>query len=74
MVGGKVIGIARRNDGTSLLHVQGTGQEVNDHCSVRCSDPQGVANLKDGVWWQAGKVFVTANAVTHTLKKIGYSH
>lgn len=64
MVGGVVIGVARGKENT-LVHVQGTGSEKNDTCSVRCverriADGSPVAiRPGDKIWWQCGEVMWT---------------
>jgi hypothetical protein len=84
MVGGRVIGTARKGDGTTLLHVQDTNQG-GDTCAVRVG---GVRHVEvrpgDEVWWQCGKVMWTPAATRHgkrqgvdfdiVLQKVGYSH
>ena len=77
MIGGKVIGIARRK-GETLLHVQ----DGKDTCSVWCVEPgskmrmhYGQIELGDSVWWQCGKVYWTSAHYSDVpLLKIAYSH
>jgi hypothetical protein len=88
MVGGKVIGIARTDEDT-LLHVQGTGGESHDTCSVRCKEESLhgnspiVISVGDSVWWQGRLLMWTPE---HSLRlrpgkdcdvklpRVGYSH
>ena len=57
MVGGKVIGIARRGDEV-LLHVA----DGQDSCAVRCKERRKDTGesisiaVGDSVWWQSGEV------------------
>jgi len=90
MVGGKVVGIARR-EGSTLLHVQDT--RSTSQCSVRVvekcrsNDQEVHVQLGDSVWWQSDLVMWTPKGVPHNsdpsgcgtrwdiaLPKIGYSH
>lgn len=88
MVGGKVIGIVRRLDGVTMLHVR---DECNtDRCCVNCrerriksGEPVQIG-LGDSVWWQSGLVMWTPHPVRNPgrcgidfdiqLPKVGYSH
>lgn len=78
MVGGKVIGISRK-DGEALLTVEDVITErTADNCAVRCIERQaGEIGIGDSVWWQSGKVYWTPKSRTETdvpLEKVGYSH
>src|SRR5262245_48503584 len=73
MVGGIVIGLAHRHDGTTLIHVQGTRGEKGSTCSVRCRGKSRTEIcLGDQVWWQCGSVYWTPNEPASVF--IGFQH
>ena len=65
MVGGKIIGLARKKDET-LVHVQDTRYSRNDMCSIRVVerrlDNGKPVELKvgDSIWWQSGEAMWTS--------------
>lgn len=82
MVGGKVIGLARRAEST-LVHVQGIGGESRQSLSVRCEERRCdngrrvAIETGDDIWWQSGKCYWTPKQRIErdiSLPKIGYSH
>lgn len=88
MIGGKVVGVSRGENGTLL-----TVEDGSDQCAVRVEERRIdngaviVILVGDSVWWQCGEVMWTPRNVRHTddpqgcakrwdirLPKIGYSH
>ena len=90
MVGGKVIGVVHRKDGTTLVHVGDFNREtgkLRNTCSVNCrGDRRLEIKPGDSFWWQCGRCYWTPKKVgdwhgkrCHVdydieLEKVGYSH
>jgi hypothetical protein len=87
MVGGKVIGLARKPDGVTMLHVRDT--RSTDQCCVDCreeriEDGDRVRiTLGDSVWWQSGQIMWTPGRSPRErcgqdfdirLPKVGYTY
>ncbi len=88
MVGGTVVGVTHRDDGTALLTVEKRiSRSTVDQCCVRV-DERRIDNgnkvyieINDSVWWQAGKVMWTPITLSEDpayhdiqLRKLGHSH
>lgn len=87
MVGGKVIGLARKADGTAMLHVRDTRYTDQVCVDVREERIDGsgavVIAVGDSVWWQGGQVMWTPSYSKKRrcgedfdirLPKVGYTY
>lgn len=62
MVGGKVVGLTYRADGTTRIVVVGTGHDRNRETTQMVRGHPTVA-VGDSVWWQCGHLYWTPKGV-----------
>lgn len=82
MVGGKVIGIARKADRTTLhVRCSRSTDQVCVDCIEERLDGGGPIKIQvgDSAWWQGGFVMWTPDVARHKfqdiqLRKVGYTH
>lgn len=76
MNSGNVIGIARRKDGTALVHVEGSGSAAGQSTAVRCMELKKIITLDVQIRWDDEHVFVevlnrrTERADIHQLHRL----
>lgn len=87
MVGGRIIGLARKPDGVTMLHIR--ANRCTDQCCIDCREirlrdgSRIVITIGDHVWWQCGQVMWTPHGSSRQrcgvdfdicLPKVGYSY